>query len=267
MTADVAGEIAGQTWYHTIELGPGVVTPGYFDTRAAAQLVPMPASLAGKRCLDVGTYDGFWAFEMERRGAAEVVAVDVLDPDRWDWPGDAEPQTRAEIGDHKRASHGFELARAALGSRVERRDLSVYELDAAGLGEFDFVYCGSLLLHLRDPVGALMRIRAVCRGTLLLEDVIDVGLTLRFPRRPVAGLDGRGRPWWWRANVAGLRRMLESAGFTVTGRPLRFYMPFGAGGPRPRVRARALWSHAAREEAIYALRGDPHVALLGARRR
>src|SRR3954453_2892060 len=262
-----AGAIAEPTWYQTVELEPAGVTPGYFDPRQAAGLVPMPASLAGLRCLDVGTYDGFWAFEMERRGAAEVVAIDVLEPDRWDWPGDTDTATRTELRERKRTSRGFDIARAGLGSRVERRDLSVYELDAGDVGEFDFVYCGSLLLHLRDPVGALMRIRAVCRGTLLLEDVIDLGLTLRFPRRPVAGLDGRGRPWWWRANVAGLRRMLEAAGFTVPRRPVRFYMRFGAGGPRPRVRARALWSHTAREEAIYALRGDPHVALLGARRR
>ena len=37
----------------------------------------LPASLAGKTALDVGTADGFWAFEMERRGAARVVAIDL----------------------------------------------------------------------------------------------------------------------------------------------------------------------------------------------
>src|SRR3954454_5758740 len=101
-----AGEIAEQTWYHTIELEPGVVTPGYFDTRQAARVVPMAASLAGLRCLDVGTYDGFWAFEMERRGAAEVVAIDVLEPDRWDWPGDIDPAVRDELRERKRTSRG-----------------------------------------------------------------------------------------------------------------------------------------------------------------
>src|SRR3954463_6468258 len=143
-----AGEIAEQTWYHTIELEPGVVTPGYFDTRAAAQLVPMPASLAGARCLDVGTYDGFWAFEMERRGAAEVVAIDVLDPLRWDWPPGSDDLVKAEIGRRHAGGQGFEIARRALGSTVERRDLSVYELDEAEVGRFDVVYLGSLLVHL-----------------------------------------------------------------------------------------------------------------------
>src|SRR5947199_1335555 len=54
----LANEVAAIKWYHSIELTPGVVTPGWFDTRAIAPQLPMPADLAGKRCLDVGTYDG-----------------------------------------------------------------------------------------------------------------------------------------------------------------------------------------------------------------
>ena len=55
-------DVAEQEWYHTLELAPGVVTPGWFDTREVPQRLPIPASLAGRRCLDVGTFDGFWAF-------------------------------------------------------------------------------------------------------------------------------------------------------------------------------------------------------------
>ena len=65
-------------WYHTLELAPGVVTPGWFDLRPIVSLLPWP-DVRGKRCLDVGTYDGFLAFELERRGAAEVVATDISD--------------------------------------------------------------------------------------------------------------------------------------------------------------------------------------------
>src|ERR1051326_1597538 len=67
--ADSSDEVRNFAWYHTLELPGGVVTPGMFDTRPAATKIGMPPSLAGKRCLDVGTSDGFWAFEMERRGA------------------------------------------------------------------------------------------------------------------------------------------------------------------------------------------------------
>ncbi len=84
-TATLSGALERE-WYHTIELAPGVETPGWFDTRGVVPELPFPASLAGKRCLDVATFDGFWAFEMERRGAAETVGIDILDPMAWDWP-------------------------------------------------------------------------------------------------------------------------------------------------------------------------------------
>jgi tRNA (mo5U34)-methyltransferase len=219
-------------WYHTIELPGGTVTPGYFDTRRAATSVPLPSSLRGKRCLDVGTYDGFWAFEMERRGAREVVAVDVLDPRRWDWPADTQPDAVTAIGGPKEQSvRAFEVAREALGSSVERLDLSVYDLSPETVGEFDVVYCGSLTLHLRDPVGALAAIRGVCRELLVYEDAIDVAMTRARRRTPTAVFDGRGRPWWWKLNAAGLVRVAESAGFDVVGEPVRFDLPYGAGGP------------------------------------
>src|SRR5579872_3409662 len=98
--------IAAMPWYHTIELPGGIVTPGEYDHRPIVSKVPLPERLDGLRCLDVGTHDGFWAFEMERRGAAEVVAIDVEDPSELDWP---EPrpvlgeETRAFIAERHRA--------------------------------------------------------------------------------------------------------------------------------------------------------------------
>jgi tRNA (mo5U34)-methyltransferase len=238
----LASKIAEHEWYHTLELEPGVLTPGWFDTRQVLARLPIPESLAGRRCLDIGTFDGFWAFELEKRGAAEVVAIDVLDPAGWDWPAGSEAHVVEAIGARKARGAGFELAREQLGSKVQRIERSVYELDPAQDGQFDFVYLGSLLLHLRDPIGALTRVRAVCRGELLLVDAIDPALARR--RTPLASLDGVGRPWWWKPNPAALARMLEASGFTPLGAPARFRMPYGAGGPKK------------------ARRGDPHAAIL-----
>jgi tRNA (mo5U34)-methyltransferase len=243
-----------ERWYHTIELPGGHVTPGYFDTRAVVDLVPLPPRLDGARCLDVGTYDGFWAFEMERRGASSVVAVDVLDPLRWDWPRGSSADAVEAISTSR---SGFEIARSALGSSVSRRDLSVYELSPEVVGTFDVVYCGSLTLHLRDPVRALERIRSVCTGVLVYEDAVAF-----LGRTPRAVLDGRGRPWWWKANAAGLARMAAAAGFSVVSGPRRFFVPFGAGGPAPRFRFGTLASRAGREHAVLSLFGDPHAAVL-----
>lgn len=78
--SDLAQEVRRLApWYHTFELPGGVVTDGYFDLRGVAGQLPLPASLAGKRCLDAAACEGFWSFEMARRGAAEVVSLDLPD--------------------------------------------------------------------------------------------------------------------------------------------------------------------------------------------
>ena len=74
------------------------------------------------RALEVGTWDGFWAFEMERRGA-EVVALDLDDERDLDWP----PRRRPESFPQEPRGQGFAIASELLGSGVERHNLSVYE--------------------------------------------------------------------------------------------------------------------------------------------
>ena len=251
-----------EQWYHTMELLPGVVTPGWFDTRPLVARLPIPTTLEGKRCLDVGTFDGFWAFEMERRGAAEVLAIDVLDPKAWDWPVNSAPDTVRTIGERKARGEGFELAKAALASGVVRRELSVYDLDPVETGAFDFIYVGSLLLHLQNPVRALERIRTVCRGTALLVDAIDSTLSALLPRWPVATLDGLGRPWWWKPNTAALRRMVEAAGFEVVEQPRRLRIARGPGRDAPPLSLGALRHRAGREALSSHWRGDAHAAVL-----
>jgi tRNA (mo5U34)-methyltransferase len=260
--AALAGEVAALEWYHTLELAPGVVSPGWHDTRQIVPQVPFPESLEGMRCLDVGTFDGFWAFEMERRGAAEVVAIDILDPEEWDWPVGSDRETIAAIGRRKGSGRGFEIAQRALGSSVRRLERSVYELEESDAGSFDLVYLGSLLVHLREPVRALERLRAVCDGTMIVVDGIDLPLSLMLPRQPVAKLDARGRPWWWYPNQAGLVRMVEAAGFEVIDGPTRLFMPPGPGQPLPPLHPRLLATGEGRRQLVIALRGDPHAVLV-----
>jgi tRNA (mo5U34)-methyltransferase len=249
-------------WYHTMELAPGVVTPGWFDTRKVVAQLPIPASLEGRRCLDIATFDGFWAFELERRGASEVVAIDILDPYAWDWPANSRAEVVEALERRKDGGSGFELAREALGSEVRRLELSVYDLSREDVGEFDFVYLGSLLLHLRDPVGALTAVRGVCAERLLVVDNVDPFFTLAFPRRPVAALDGAGRPWWWRLNLAALVRTAEAAGFELMAPPLRLRMPAGPGQPVPTPGLATFRSPETRAAWMRARFGDRHAALL-----
>src|SRR4051794_9952356 len=255
-------QIEHREWYHTLELAPGVETPGYFDHRPLLTKLPIPQSLAGKRCLDVGPFDGFWAFELERRGAAEVVAADILDPFAWDWPAGADPLAIEALERRKEAGRGFAIAANALGSKVEKIDASVYDLDPATHGQFDFVFMGSLLLHLRDPIRALECARAVCRGLFLSIDAVDPLLTLMHPMRPISFLEGTARPWWWKPNLRGYRQMISSAGFTVVQGPTMFLIAPGAELKRKPVAWRALRAYEGRQAFLRRHVGDPHAFIL-----
>jgi tRNA (mo5U34)-methyltransferase len=255
---DLAATVAELDWYHTLELAPGVVTRGWQDTRD----VDIPfGDLTGKRCLDVGTFDGAWAFAMERRGG-DVTAIDILDPEQWDWPALSDDAVRETIGARKALGRGFEVAAEALGSKVDRLDCSVYDLDPDVHGRFDVIYVGSLLIHLRDPVRALERVREVCAERLILCDGIDLTLTLAHPTRPVATLDGRGRPWWWHLNQAGMRQVVEAAGFDVVSGPDRIYIPAGEAQPIARFKPKLLASREGRKGLVHAWRGDPHAVIV-----
>jgi len=184
------------SWFHTIELPGGVRTPGRDDsTRKLAQL-GLPDRLDGLSVLDIGTWDGFFAFECERRGAARVVATDHV---VW-----GRPDGRA----------GFDFARAALGSRVEPVDLDVAEHSPARLGTFDLVLFLGVLYHLPDPVGGLAAVSSVTAGRLILETHVAE----QWRRRPVAAfypgdeLDGDATNWWG-PNPASLEGMLRAVGF------------------------------------------------------
>lgn len=198
---DLAARVAALPWYHTIDLGDGIVTPGIYDHRPYLAHYAIPADLAGKTALDIGTASGFFAFEMERRGA-RVTATDLPD-----WTAhDFGPQYRVE-GPSDAANtylHApFDVARQALGSSVERRLISVYDLAPETVGMFDLVFCGSLLIHLTDPIRALWRIASVTRERAIIATVLA-----RAPaHQPIAQMTGfpRGDTWW-----APTRRCLEA---------------------------------------------------------
>ena len=128
-------------WYHRIQVAPGVTTPGVHDSPAAlAQLdaLGLPTNCRGLRVLDVGCRDGFFAFEMERRGGT-VLALDYLGP----------------------TETGFSIAAELLGSNVEYSVDNVYNLTRKRYGTFDLVLFLGVLYHLRNPMLALDRVREV----------------------------------------------------------------------------------------------------------
>jgi tRNA (mo5U34)-methyltransferase len=151
--------VAGRSWFHTIDLGGGVTTPGVDDSWSKLQLVRFPESLDGKTVLDVGAFDGYFSFESERRGAAHVVAADEF---CWSRPGD--PMTDGR---------GFDIAHWALQSRVEKRRIPVEDISPETVGVFDIVLFLGVLYHSPDPLGYLRNVRSVCREQLILETHVD----------------------------------------------------------------------------------------------
>ena len=246
--------VASIDWYQTIDLGHGVVTPGVVDHRDQLADYQLPPSLAGKRCLDVATGDGFWAFEMEKRGAAEVVAIDVERTSEKDLPAEVR-QAVLKNGEDRKTGNGFRLAHQELGSRVLRKMMTVYELSPERLGYFDFIFVGDMLLHVRDPQLALERIRSVCRGTMYLADEYHSGLEpfgdtclAEYP------LSVHGEHAWWFLSRNAIKRMVRMAGFDTIDElasfPFQRSMASRAGGQRVVLRATAgLGSHEEIREA------------------
>lgn len=208
-------------WYHTLELAPGVTTKGMFDLRPWVDRYGLPARLDGKRVLEVGTWDGFWAFEMERRGAAEIFALDLDDERELDWPPRRRP---ARFPDGQRGD-GFRLAKEILGSRVERVVCNVYDADPADLGTFDLVFCGMVLIHLRDQLLALERIARLCHGRFISAEEPHAGPALLPSAAARYRADRDAAVVFWQPNARTWRRMMWTAGFDEVRQHARFKMP------------------------------------------
>lgn len=110
---------------------------------------------------------------------------------------------------------GFRELKERKGSSVERVELSVYDLTPERLGTFDLVFCGSVLIHLRDQLLALERIASVVRpgGTFISAEEYDRVASL-FPWSVARyRADDEAAIVFWRPSRKAWRRMLWSAGF------------------------------------------------------
>jgi 2-polyprenyl-3-methyl-5-hydroxy-6-metoxy-1,4-benzoquinol methylase len=212
--AEIKRLVASRHWHHDYEIVPGVFTPGgsQIDPQKTVSAYGVPDDLTGMTALDIGTFDGPYAFELERRGAT-VTAIDIQPPD----------------------VTAFNVAHQILGSQVNYIQGSIYDLPQLTDQRFDIVFFPGVYYHLKHPIMAFEQIAKVMidggklhfigeclisyaerldgsretGGWIKQAADSDVPLCLSYP-----GLY-KGVSNWFVPNLACIKSWLTAAGFTL----------------------------------------------------
>jgi tRNA (mo5U34)-methyltransferase len=224
-------------WYHSIDLGHGVVTKGDSAQEVVKGLLP---DVTGRSVLDIGAWDGKYSFLAEQSGAARVVALD-----HYAWGVDfaarghywAECIQSGTLPDQSRdetdfwqpdlpGRRGFELAAAALGSKVEPLLADFQTADLDEIGQFDVVLYLGVLYHMKEPLTCLERLRRVTKEVAVIETEavhlqgLDHEALLKFHAGSSLRIDFGN---WYVPTIDALHNLCRAAGFsevrTVVGPP------------------------------------------------
>jgi len=224
-------------WYHSIDLGNGVVTRGMGEAKTGAEILP---DVSGRSVLDIGAWDGKFSFLAERNGATRVVALD-----HYAWGVDiaargaywAECIHNGTFPDQSRdetdfwrpdlpGRRGFEFAKATLGSKVEAEVADFQTVDLDGLGLFDVVLYLGVLYHMKEPLTCLERVRAVNKEVAVIETEalhikgMDRVAMLQFHAGSTLNTDFGN---WYVPTIVALHNLCRAAGFrevrTIVGPP------------------------------------------------
>lgn len=179
--------INNSRWYHTIRFPNGLVSQGVYDHRPKLRYYGFSRSLKNKTVLDIGAADGFFSFEFEKRGAKEIVAIDTHKHDGSIGHADISP---AKILNYVKKYQRYQkekeqfadickilkiktpikilVVKAILNSKVKFRLDSIYNLSNWSK-KFDLVFCGDLMEHLKNPLGALENLTAVTKKICIIS--------------------------------------------------------------------------------------------------
>ena len=243
-------------WYHTIELGHGLITPGQYDYRDTIRDFGFPKDLTGKSVLDVGSATGFFAFEFEKRGA-QVTSVELpslFDLDRF--PGqDVEtnirkiqrmmfPRRSGPLEEYEAQfspeelyflllEGPFRFCAGRLKSHVKRVYSTVYNLTLSLLDRtegFDLVFVGDVLLHTLRPFEALAAIAPLTKGRLVIaQEMPELGDFSGMVYRGGADPE-EDHVCWWMPTKPCFMQLLKKFGFShveEVGKHRGYVMPVG----------------------------------------
>jgi tRNA (mo5U34)-methyltransferase len=235
--AELQAQTDSIAWFHTIDLGSGVVTKGVGIQETGSEILP---DVYGRSVLDIGAWDGKFSFLAEQAGASRVVALD-----HYVWGVDlaargAYWQECIESGafpDQSRdetvfwrpdlpGKRGFDLAKAALGSQVESVVADFQKIGLDDLGPFDVVLYLGVLYHMKEPLTCLQRVRAITKEVAVIETEavhlqgLDHEVLLQFHAGSTLQTDFGN---WYVPTIGALHNLCRAAGFsdvrTIVGPP------------------------------------------------
>jgi len=200
-------------WWHTMDFGDGVVTPGLTLPENLERMASYFPDVKGKRVLDIGAWDGYMSFEAERRGANGVVALD-----EYVWVRDFQEHAGGEVDyvDYP-GKRGFDVAHTINRSGVETHFGNIETTTPEDIGTFDVVLFLGVLYHLESPYTALHQLYDLTSegGVVLVEtqaiylpEQEDLAI-LEFYDDDLNG-DASN---WFAPNLAAAKKMFKCAGF------------------------------------------------------
>jgi tRNA (mo5U34)-methyltransferase len=215
-------------WFHTIDLGDGVVTKGTGVQPPGAEILP---DVTGRSVIDIGAWDGKYSFLAEQAGASRVVALD-----HYAWGVDFAARgaywnecfVQGTLPDHSRdvtdfwqpelpGRRSFEFAKSVLDSNVEPVMADFATTDLEPLGVFDVVLYLGVLYHMKEPLTCLERVRSITKEVAVIEteavhlENLDHERLLQFHAGGEVQADFGN---WYVPTIECLRALCRAAGFS-----------------------------------------------------
>lgn len=188
-------------WWHSIDLGDGVITPGQTSMEAQERRVAaIPERIIrGKRLLDIGCWDGFFSFWCEKRG------VKVIPIDNFQYKGFVQSKYDIKL----KGGEGFRVAAQCLGS-----ELTLLKKDFTDVkGKFDIVLFFGILYHQRNPFLALEHLSRLTHEYSIIETHYIKGENdpiMRFYPGSTLNSDPTN---YWGPSIKCVEIMLKEVGF------------------------------------------------------
>lgn len=170
--------IANSAWFHRINVGDEIGTPGMQDCSITLGRIGLPADLADKEVIDIGANDGYFSFECERRGG------NVTSLDMWD-----------RKYDNTRAIENIKFCKDCLGSKIKivQSDILEYQHEP-----YDLVLFMGVLYHMQSPMAGLRKVADLTKddGMAIIETHCISGIGMNGKFYPGEELNHDPTNWW-----------------------------------------------------------------------